>query len=121
MPERKVLAGDACERHPQKIFWRTTMAKSLKVLIAEDHEVVREGLKILIGADPGLCITGEADCGRSAVHLARKLRPDVVVMDLAMPEGNGLEATKEICREAPNARVLVLTAYQHQETVQKLV
>lgn len=98
-----------------------TMAKHLKVIIAEDHDVVREGLKILIGSDPALHIAGEASCGESVVRLARKIKPDVVVMDLAMPGGNGLDATRQICREAPEAKVLVLSAYQDSETVQKMI
>jgi DNA-binding NarL/FixJ family response regulator len=83
--------------------------------------VVREGLKILISSDPGLHITGEANSGQSAVRMARKLQPDVVLMDLAMPKGNGLEATREICRELPKSKVLVLSAYQDEETVQKVI
>ncbi|HWX19487.1 MAG TPA: response regulator transcription factor [Candidatus Binatia bacterium] len=97
------------------------MAKSIKVLIAEDHDVVREGLKILISSDPGIQITGEARNGQTAVRLAKKLRPDVVLMDLAMPKGNGLEAARDICRLLPNSRVLVLSAYQDEDTVQRVV
>jgi DNA-binding NarL/FixJ family response regulator len=97
------------------------MAKSIKVLIAEDHDVVREGLKILIGADPGLEVTGEAANGQMAVRLAKKLQPDVVLMDLAMPKSNGLEATRDICRQVPQSKVLVLSAYQDEETVQRVL
>ncbi len=97
------------------------MAKLIKVLIAEDHDVVREGLKILIGADPGITIAGEAKDGRSAIRLAKKLQPDVVLMDLAMPKINGLEATRDICRQVPGSRVLVLSAYQDEDTVQKVL
>jgi DNA-binding NarL/FixJ family response regulator len=90
-------------------------------MIAEDHDVVREGLKILIGSDVGLHIAGEANSGESAIRLARKLQPDVIVMDLAMPKGNGLEATRQICQQAPKSRILVLSAYQDEETVQKVI
>lgn len=100
---------------------RRAMPKLISVLIAEDHDVVREGLKILIGADPGLKIVGETNSGPGAVRLARQLDPDVIVMDLAMPGGGGLEATRNICQQAPRARVLVLSAYQDEETVQKVI
>ncbi len=97
------------------------MAKNLRVLIAEDHEIVREGLKILIRADPGLEIAGEADNGRTAVNLAKKLRPDVVLMDLAMPRANGLDAARDIHRQAPGSRVLVLSAYKDEDTLRRVL
>ena len=97
------------------------MAGSITVLIAEDHDVVREGLKILIGADPRLKIAGEANNGTTAVALARKLQPDIVLLDLAMPKCNGFEASREIRACSPQSRVLVLSAYQDPETVQHLV
>src|SRR3974390_2320242 len=97
------------------------MSKSLRVLIAEDHEVVREGLKILIGADPGMEVAGEAETGQMALRLAKKLRPDVVLLGLANPPGNGLEATREIRREVPSSKVLVLSAYKDDETVQRVL
>jgi DNA-binding NarL/FixJ family response regulator len=97
------------------------MSKSIKVLIAEDHDVVREGLKLLISSDPGLKVAGEASSGEAAVRLARKLHPDVVLMDLSMPKGNGLDATREICRDDPHTKVLVLSAYQDEETVQRVM
>ncbi len=93
--------------------------RNIKVLIAEDHDVVRQGLKILISADPAIEVAGEATDGPKALRLARKLRPDVVLMDLAMPGGSGLEATRNICREVPGSKVLVLSAYQDNETVQR--
>src|SRR5215813_10129385 len=97
------------------------MAKNLKVLIAEDHEVVREGLKILISADPSMEVAGEAESGQMALRLAKQLRPDVVLMDLAMPRGNGLEAAREIRREVPGSKVLVLSAYKDEETVLRVL
>jgi len=97
------------------------MPGNIKVLIAEDHDVVREGLKILISSDPGLQIAGEANTGKAAVRLARKLQPDVILMDLAMPQGNGLEAARDICRLIPRSKVLVLSAYQDDDTVQQVI
>jgi DNA-binding NarL/FixJ family response regulator len=95
------------------------MAKSIKVLIAEDHEIVRAGLRVLISADPELEIAGETNNGQAAVRLARKLQPDVVLMDLAMPKGNGLEASRDISRQVPSSKVLVLSAYHDEEMVQR--
>jgi len=92
---------------------------NIRVLIAEDHHVVREGLRVLIGADPELEIAGEASSGAAAVRLARDLRPDVVLMDLAMPNTNGMEATRTISGQSPRTRVLVLSAYQDDETVRE--
>ena len=97
------------------------MSKSLKVLIAEDHEVVREGLKILISSDPGMEVAGEAETGQMAFRMAKKLQPDVVLMDLAMPRGNGLEAARDIRREVPSSKVLVLSAYKDEETVLRVI
>ncbi len=97
------------------------MARNLRILIAEDHSVVREGLKILISSDPSLEIAGEADTGTAAVRLARELQPDVVVMDLAMPKGNGLEASRDIRRQVPGARVLVLSAYEDEDLVKRVL
>src|SRR5512135_1708394 len=97
------------------------MGIPIRVLIAEDHDVVREGLKILIAADPSISVAGEANNGEGAVRLAKKLRPDVVLMDLSMPRSNGLEASREICRQVPEVKVLVLSAYQDDETVQRVL
>ncbi|HWH71498.1 MAG TPA: response regulator transcription factor [Candidatus Sulfotelmatobacter sp.] len=97
------------------------MAKHITVLIAEDHHVVREGLKILISSDPEMEIAGEADNGRTAVSLAKALQPDVILMDLAMPKANGLEATRCIRQEAPGCKVLVLSAYQDEDTIRRVL
>jgi DNA-binding NarL/FixJ family response regulator len=98
-----------------------TMTKGITILVVEDHEVVRAGLRILINSDPGLQIVGEASDGLKALRLARKLRPEIVLMDLAMPRSNGLQAAREICRQLPGAKVLVLSAYQDDETVQRVL
>jgi DNA-binding NarL/FixJ family response regulator len=97
------------------------MAKNIKVLIAEDHDVVREGLKLLISADPQMEVAGEASNGQAAVRLAKKVRPNVILMDLAMPKCNGLDAARDICRWLPDSKVLVLSAYQDEETVQRVL
>ena len=81
-----------------------------RVLIADDHSVVRQGLRMFLGSDPELVIVGEARDGAEAVRLARQLKPDVVLMDLLMPVMDGIAATAAICREAPDTEVVALTS-----------
>ena len=83
----------------------------IKVLLADDHTVVRQGLRALLQAEPDIETVGEAETGRQAVELTRTLNPDVVVMDIAMPMLNGLEATRQILKSVPRTRVLILSAH----------
>ena len=83
-------------------------------LIADDHEVVREGLRLSLLRSPHIRIVGEAPDGETAVALAERRRPDVVIMDLRMPGMDGLEATEEIVKRVPDTRVLVFTAYSER-------
>ncbi len=85
--------------------------KKISVLLVDDHAVVRQGLRALLEAEGDLAVVGEAENGRQAVALTKKALPDVVLMDLAMPGLNGLEATRQIVRNVPSAKVLVLTSY----------
>src|SRR5256885_16940667 len=96
------------------------MERQISVLLADDHIVVRQGLRALLAAEDDIEIVGEADNGRQAVQLAKKLLPDVVVMDIAMPVLNGLEATRQITRAIPSTKVLVLSSYSDDEYVQQL-
>lgn len=85
---------------------------SIRVVIADDHNVVRKGIRDLLSDEDDISVVGEARNGQEAVDLATALHPDVVVMDIAMPEMTGVEATRQIRAQAPDVRVLVLTAYE---------
>ena len=88
-----------------------TATKPITVLLADDHTVVREGLRTLLEGEGDIQVVGQAATGREAVELARKLHPCVVVMDIAMPALNGLEATRQILKANPDAKVLILSAH----------
>ena len=94
--------------------------QKITVLLADDHTIVRQGFRLLLEAEPDIAIVGEAETGRHAVQLAKKLLPDVVVMDIAMPLLNGVEATRQIIKEVPSAKVLVLSSYSDDEYVHGL-
>jgi DNA-binding NarL/FixJ family response regulator len=95
--------------------------KRITVLLAEDHMIVREGLRALLRAEDDIEVVGEAETGRAAVRLAKKLRPAVVVMDIAMPLLNGLEATRQILKAVPATRVLVLSAHRDDAYVGQVI
>jgi len=97
------------------------MIARIRVLLAEDHVVVREGLQILIEADGDIQVVGQAVTGREAVTMAKKIRPDVIVMDIAMPSLNGIQATQQILSAAPKTRILVLSAHADPEYVDQLM
>ena len=88
---------------------------SLRILIVDDHAVVRRGVRSLLESHEGWDVCGEATTGRDAVEQSRRLRPDVVIMDLSLPELNGLDATRHILKDAPETEVLVLTMHQSEE------
>jgi DNA-binding NarL/FixJ family response regulator len=93
----------------------------VRILIADDHEVVRKGLRSLLEGHEGLEIVGEASNGREAVDKATVLRPDVVVLDIGMPELNGLEATRQIIKATPRTEVLILTVYETEEVIREVL
>jgi DNA-binding NarL/FixJ family response regulator len=99
--------------------WLMNM-KRITVLLAEDHEIVREGFRCLLKHEHDIEVVGEAETGRQAVQLTRKLRPAVVVMDIAMPLLNGLEATRQIRKSCPDTKVLILSAHSDDAYVEQV-
>jgi NarL family two-component system response regulator LiaR len=93
------------------------MSEEIRVLTADDHAVVREGLRALIDTEPGMVLVGEASDGVEAVRKARLLDPDVVLLDLVMPRKSGIEAIGEIKEATPSARILVLTSFAEDDKV----
>src|SRR5437763_15932557 len=93
------------------------MTDRIHILIADDHPVVRDGLAAVLEFEPDMTVVGHANNGREAVEQFRKLRPDIVLMDLAMPELDGVAAIAAIRAEFPDARILVLTTYDGDENV----
>ncbi len=91
--------------------------KTVRILIVDDHEVVRVGLRTLLGHHPGFAVVGEAGTAREAVRAARQSQPDVVIMDIRLPDGNGVEACREIREERPETRVIMLTSYADDEAL----
>ena len=95
------------------------MADEITCLIADDHEVVREGLRLALSRSPRIRVIGEATDGASAVALAERRRPDVVIMDLRMPDMDGLEATEQVLAEGAEHGVLIFTAYGERSLLQR--
>lgn len=89
--------------------------KNLRILIADDHALVRQGLRSVLEAQTGWSVCGEAQDGREAVKLGLKLRPDIFLLDVTMPELNGLDATRQICRSLPGTPILILTMHDSDE------
>lgn len=92
-----------------------------RILIVDDHELVRKGLRVTLESEAKWTVVGEASSGGDAIELARKLKPDVVVIDLGMPELNGLEATRRIVRDLPSVRILVLTVYEAEHVINEVL
>jgi NarL family two-component system response regulator LiaR len=95
----------------------TANRKPIRILIADDHPLVRNGVRTLLNTQPDLELVGEAENGAEAVKLARKLRPDIILLDLVMPQMDGLEALAQIKEDNPDARVLVVTSFADDEKV----
>jgi DNA-binding NarL/FixJ family response regulator len=94
---------------------------NLRVLLADDHDIMREGLRSLLEQERGMEVMAEADTGREAVDLALELRPDVVIMDVGMPDLNGMEATRQITKEAAGVRVIGLSMHSDRRFVEGML
>src|SRR6184192_499402 len=94
---------------------------ALRIFVADDHEVVRKGLMSLLHAQPEWKICGEAGDGRVAVENAQRLKPDVIILDIGMPSLNGLEATRQILKTNPEAKVLILTLHESEQMVREVL
>lgn len=94
-------------------------AQALRIMVVDDHDLVRQGLRSMLEAQPGWTVCGEATTGREAVELVKQLRPEVVVIDVHMPNGDGLQATREILAANPQTEVLILTVDETKEIVQE--
>jgi DNA-binding NarL/FixJ family response regulator len=93
----------------------------LRVFVADDHAVLRDGLKALVSAEPDMEIVGEADNGRTTYEKAKELVPDVVLMDISMPDLSGVQATELLKRECPSIKILILTAYKEKGYLDRLL
>jgi len=99
------------ERHNHKTM------KTIRILLADDHTILRAGLKMMLNAQPDMEVIGEAQDGRQAIQEAQKLQPDIILMDITMPDMNGIEATRQIKKLMPEVKVLMLTMHEHDEYV----
>jgi NarL family two-component system response regulator LiaR len=93
------------------------MTSTIRVLVADDHTIVRKGIGALLATEPGIEVVGEAENGEEAVSQAERLRPDVILMDLVMPEVDGIEAIRRIMADQPEARIVVMTSFAGDDKV----
>jgi two-component system, NarL family, response regulator NreC len=107
--------------YPTAFRVRERNIMSTTILIAEDHQIVREGLRRLLDGQDGMRVVGEAGDGRAAVRMAKDLHPDVVVMDIGMPDLNGIEATRQLQKAVPGVRVVALSMYSDRHNANEMM
>jgi DNA-binding NarL/FixJ family response regulator len=93
------------------------MSQKVRIVIAEDHTILREGLRLLLSSNPNFEVVGEAEDGREAIRCAEKFKPDLILTDLSMPRMNGMEAIREIKKQSPRTKILVLTVHKTEEYI----
>ncbi len=98
-----------------------SQAQPIRILLADDHAIVRDGLQALLALYPDLAVVGQASDGHRAVSLARELSPDVVVMDIGLPELNGIDATRQITRDLPHVKVLCLSMHRENRIIEAIL
>ncbi len=118
---RSAPSAQAPDRRGEEMSRATQAVSPIRILIADDHAVVREGIRMILESEPDFEVVGEATTGREAVDLVRRVRPHVVVMDISMPQMNGVEATREIRRISPETHVLILTMHEDESYVFQLL
>ena len=94
---------------------------AIKILLADDHKIVRDGLRTLLAKGMGIVVAGEAEDGRTTVQLAKKISPDIVIMDVAMPDLNGIEATRQVIAECPGTRVIAVSMHSDKRYVSEML
>jgi DNA-binding NarL/FixJ family response regulator len=109
------------QKRPVEVSNLETPMTTITVLLADDHDLVREGLRAFLNQEDGIKVVGEAENGRQAVELVRKFCPDVVVMDIGMPLLNGMEATRQIRQTSPSTRVLLLSAHSEDSYIEQAI
>ncbi len=93
------------------------MAEKIRVFLADDHAILRDGLRYILEAEGNISVIGEASDGRQALREAKRINPDVLIMDIAMPELNGIEATRQIIKDCPSVKVIILSMYHSTEHI----